>query len=96
MLIHGPTTKSIFALSEIRLRLQDRWWNRVQYALATLLTPREQHFGLVRLPDQFFFLYRPIKVAHDYVLLPIWLLLKRVGFVDSTSDKARTTPNSAS
>jgi hypothetical protein len=72
-----PTAKSIFEVSAFRFRLHDRWWDRIRYVGATLLTPREQHFGLVKLPDHLFFLYYPIKVFHDYVLLPIWLILKR-------------------
>jgi hypothetical protein len=96
MLTRGPTAKSIFELSHNRLRLHDRWWNRVRYAAATMLTPREQHFGLVRLPDRLFFLYYPVKVAHDYILLPIWLLLKRARFVDPTRHNTKTTRQSAS
>lgn len=73
----GPTEKSIFEVSAFRFRLHDRWWDRIRYVGATMLTPREHHFGLVKLPDHLFFLYYPIKVVHDYVLLPIWLILKR-------------------
>jgi len=96
MLARGPTAKSIFELSQNRLRLHDHWWNRVRYAAATMLTPREQHFGLVRLPDRLFFLYCPIKVAHDYILLPIWRLLKRARLVDPTHHNMKTTRKSAS
>ena len=74
----GPTANSIFDVSAFRFRLHDRWGDRVRYVAATMLTPREHHFGIVKLPDRLFFLYCPIKVAHDYVLLPIWLIRKRV------------------
>jgi len=73
----GPTEKSIFEVSAFRFRLHDRWRDRIRYVAATMLTPREHHFGFVKLPDRLFFLYYPIKVVHDYVLLPIWLILKR-------------------
>jgi hypothetical protein len=76
MLQHGPTRNSIFAISRYRFRLHDRRWDGIRYVTATALTPREQHFGLVRLPDRLFFFYSPIKVVHDYILLPIWLLVK--------------------
>ncbi len=73
----APTDKSIFEVSRFRFQLHDRWWDRIRYVGATLLKPREQHFGLVKLPDVLFFLYYPIKVAHDYLLLPIWHILRR-------------------
>jgi hypothetical protein len=73
----GPTTNSIFEVSAFRFRLHDRWWDRIRYVGATMLSPREHHFGLVNVPDRLFFLYYPIKVVHDYILLPIWLILKR-------------------
>lgn len=41
-----------------------------------MLAPRERHFGIVKLPDHLFFLYSAIKVMHDYILLPLWLILK--------------------
>ncbi len=72
-----PTANSIFEVSAFRFRLHDRWWDRIRYLAATMLTPREHHFGLVKLPDRVFFLYYPVKVMHDYVFLPIWLVLKR-------------------
>jgi hypothetical protein len=72
------TGNSIFEVSAFRYRLHDRWWDRIQYVLATLMTPRAQHFGLIKLPDGLIFLYCPIKLIHDYMLLPVWLLFKRV------------------
>ena len=78
ILTAGPTRNSIFEVSRYRFRLHDRWWDRIRYVGATVLTPREHHFGLIKLPDHLFFFYYPIKVIHDYVLLPIWLGLKQV------------------
>jgi hypothetical protein len=77
ILTGGPTAKSIFEVSAFRFWLHDRWRDRIRYVGATMLTPRQHHFGLVKLPDHLFFLYYPIKVVHDYVLLPSWLILKR-------------------
>ena len=68
----------MFEVSRFRYRLHDRWLDRVRYLADTILTPRDQHFSLVPLPDRLFFLYRPLKLVHDYALLPAWLLLKRV------------------
>src|SRR5579863_5261046 len=89
MLNRGPTSKSIFEVSNFRYRLHDRWGDKLRYVAATLLTPRELHFGLVRLPDRLFFLYYPIKVTHDYVLLTLWLLAKRIGGVGAADRKIR-------
>lgn len=89
LLRHGPTSNSIFEVSRNRFRLHDRWGDRLRYVAATLLTPRELHFGLVRLPDPLFFLYYPVKVTHDYVLLPLWLLWKRIGGIGAADRKMR-------
>ena len=83
ILTDGPTAKSIFEVSAFRFRLHDRWWDRIRYVGTTMLTPREHHFGLVKLPDHLFFLYYPIKVVHDYALLPMWLILKRARAIDA-------------
>lgn len=90
ILVRGPTANSIFEVSEYRFRLHDRWWDGIGYVAATVLTPREHHFDLVRLPDHLFFLYHPIKVVHDYILLPIWLVLKRVRAVAAADRRIRS------
>jgi len=72
------TDHPMFEVSRFRFRLHDRWLDRLHYVAMTILTPREQHLGLVRLPDRLFFLYCPLKFVHDYILLPAWLLLKRM------------------
>ena len=70
---------SIYTLTAFRLRMRERTADRVRYVARTLATPRDIHFSLLRLPDALFFLYTPLKLVHDYVLLPVWMLGKRVG-----------------
>jgi hypothetical protein len=70
---------SIYALTTFRLRMRERMADRVRYVVRTIATPRDIHFSLVRLPDGLFFLYTPLKLVHDYALLPVWTLGKRAG-----------------
>jgi hypothetical protein len=67
---------SIFALSRFHLSMRERWRDRLRYVVRTVTTPRRQHFGMVRLPPALFFLYVPLKLGHDYVALPLWLIWK--------------------
>ena len=66
---------SIYHLTSFRRRLRERWRDRLAYQWRTITTPRSQHYALVPLPDALFGLYTPIKLLHDYVLLPIWWLV---------------------
>jgi hypothetical protein len=71
--------ESIYTLSAFRRRMRERAIDRVRYVLRTLATPREMHYSIVTLPDALFFLYTPIKLVHDYLLLPFWTSGKRLG-----------------
>ncbi len=66
---------SIYQVTSFRRRLRERRRDRLAYQWRTITTPRSQHYGLVRLPDALFGLYTPIKLVHDYVLLPLWWLI---------------------
>lgn len=72
----APT--SIYAVSLFRIRMRERLRDRWRYVWRTVTTPRIQHFEMIALPDALFFGYVPIKLIHDYVLLPLWLLAKRL------------------
>ena len=69
---------SIYTLTAFRLRMRERMADRLRYVARTVATPRDIHFSLLRLPDALFFLYTPLKLVHDYALLPVWMLGKRV------------------
>jgi hypothetical protein len=70
--------ESIYALSAFRRRMRERARDRIRYVLRTLATPRDMHYAIVKLPDGLFFLYTPIKLVHDYLLLPFWTSGKRL------------------
>jgi hypothetical protein len=69
---------SIYALSTFRRRMRERLNDRLRYVFRTVTTPREMHYAMVPLPDRLFFLYTPVKLAHDYVALPFWKSGKRL------------------
>jgi hypothetical protein len=50
--------------------------DRLRCLWRTLTTPRFQHYGMIRLPDPLFGGYVVVKLVHDYVLLPLWWLVK--------------------
>jgi hypothetical protein len=65
-------------LTSYRMRVRERLRDRALWVWRTIFTPRVPHFGLVRLPPALSFLYYPIKIVHDYVLLPGWLAVRSV------------------
>jgi hypothetical protein len=67
---------SIYELSRLRFAMRERLRDRLRYVVRTVTTPRTKHFKLMRLPSALLFLYRPIKLGHDYVALPLWLAWK--------------------
>jgi hypothetical protein len=71
-----PPDRNIYNVSAERRRMRERRLDRARYVLRTIATPREAHFRTVRLPDRLFPLYVGVKLLHDYVLLPCWLLGK--------------------
>jgi hypothetical protein len=71
--------ESIYTLSSFRRRMRERAGDRWRYVFRTVMTPREMHYSIMKLPDPLFFLYTPVKVVHDYVLLPFWRSGKRLG-----------------
>jgi hypothetical protein len=67
---------SIYAITRLRLAMRERWGDQLRYVWRTVTTPRVQHFRAVALPDRWFPAYRAVKLLHDYLLLPLWLLVK--------------------
>ena len=63
---------SSYSLSLFRLQMHDQFKDQMSYLVRTITTPRLQHFRTIRLPDSMFFLYYPVKLIHDYMLLPLW------------------------
>lgn len=74
----GGEPASIYAVSLFRLRMRERLRDRWRYIWRTITTPRIQHFEMISLPDALIAGYVPVKLVHDYFLLPLWLLAKRL------------------
>jgi hypothetical protein len=56
--------------------MRERRRDRIAYLLRTIFTPTIEHVTLVSLPRGLRFLYYPLKLAVDYVALPV---RRRVG-----------------
>ncbi len=69
---------SVFTLSGFQWRARERWPDRWRYAAASLTTARLQHLRMVDLPAPLGFTYPVVKIAHDYLALPLWLAGKSV------------------
>jgi hypothetical protein len=63
-----------YRVDRYSLAIRERWSDKLRLLLRTLLTPRAQHYAMVSLPSSMNWLYVPIKVVMDYMLLPIWRL----------------------
>ncbi|MEQ9641755.1 MAG: nucleotidyltransferase family protein [Alphaproteobacteria bacterium] len=73
----GSPKRTNFKIYGFKLRMRERLGDKLRYAARTLFTPRRAHYELVALPDALLFLYYPIRIAHDCLMLPLWLLAKR-------------------
>ena len=70
----GP--ESPWRISRFHWRARERLRDRLRYVARTLTTPEFKHYRMVALPDGLNFLYVPLKLVHDYVVLPLWRLGK--------------------
>lgn len=78
LFVPDRASESIYRLSSFRRRMRERAGDRWRYVFRTVMTPRDLHYSIVKLPDPLFFLYTPVKLVHDYVLLPFWRSGKRL------------------
>ena len=62
---------SIFRRSRFRRRMRERRGDRITYVLRTVFTPTIEDVTLVSLPPALHFLYYPLKLVVDYVVLPV-------------------------
>jgi len=67
-------TGTVRHLSVYHLRSKDSLGDRIRYVWRTVTTPHAAHYRMVRLPDALVGGYVPLKLAHDYVALPLWRL----------------------
>lgn len=78
-LLAGPAElPGLQAVTRFRFRLQDDLPRKLSYVIRTVSMPSDRHFRLVYLAPPLEFLYFPLRWVHDYLLLPVWKLYKRV------------------
>ena len=65
-------------VTRFRLRMRERWRDRAAYVLRTVATPTVEYRRMVPLPPWLEGLYIPIRLLHDYAVLPGWLAAKRL------------------
>jgi ubiquinone/menaquinone biosynthesis C-methylase UbiE len=78
LFLDEPKENNIWVVDALRLKLRERTYDRAQSLWRIITTPRIQHLQIIDLPDKLHWLYYPIKLAYDYVVLPCWKLLKRI------------------
>jgi hypothetical protein len=66
-------TGSVFKFSAEAWLARERLGDRFRYAFRTVTTARVRHFRMIALPERLEFAYPIVKVAHDYMALPLWL-----------------------
>jgi len=57
-------------------QLRERPRDRLRYVWRTMITPRDDHYKMIRLPDALFGGYVVVKLVHDYLLFPPWKVAK--------------------
>jgi len=67
----------LYSPSALRLGMRERARDRALYLFRTVTTPTEKHLRLTNLPPPLWWLYFPLKIAHDYVALPAWQLSRQ-------------------
>jgi hypothetical protein len=73
----GVDVGSVHELSRYHLQARERIGDRVRYVFRSIVTPRDQHFQMIRLPPALVAGYVPVKLVHDFLLLPLWRLGRR-------------------
>jgi len=59
-------------------RSRERWSDRARYVMRSLFATRPAVIGWVDFPPWLSWAYAPLRQVHDYILLPVWQLVKAV------------------
>ncbi len=70
--------RPLFKPNAFSFHARERLRDRVRYVLRSMLAPRPILIQLIRLPDSLLWAYHPTRWVHDYLLLPVWLVWKRI------------------
>lgn len=65
-------------VTRFSLGVRERLNDKTRFLAATIFLPRHLHFRLIPLPAHLFFLAFPIKLLHDYCVIPLWRVVKRI------------------
>ena len=68
----------IWTPGDFHWSMRERLGDRLRYVIRTVSQPRVQHFADIAFPDRFFFLYRPYRLLHDMIALPVWKIIKKL------------------
>jgi hypothetical protein len=74
----SATKGATYDLTSFHFSMRERRIDQARYLVRTLTQPRTRHFDSLPLPDMLFPLYWPYKLAHDYLAMPVWHILKIV------------------
>jgi hypothetical protein len=77
---------SVFRPSRFIWQAHDDLPARLRYLAATLTAVRPHHFRLLKLPPALHFAYPVVRLAHDYLALPLWRAGKAVLRHDRSGD----------
>lgn len=64
--------------NRFRFSIRERFRDKTRYVLRTMLAPQPSLFESIHLPENLFWAYYPTRWVHDYLLLPPWLVWKRL------------------
>lgn len=67
---------SLSHVSKFHWDVRERASDRARYVWRTMTTPQFIHYRMIALPNALGFGYVAVKLVHDYLLLPVWLLGK--------------------
>jgi hypothetical protein len=73
---HGRPLPANDRVHGFRLRMRERWSDRVRYIGRTWLLPRREHIEMVALPRPLVWGYVPLKLVVDCIVGPAWQLVK--------------------
>ena len=66
-----------------RIRVRERWADRLRYVALTLVTPNRYYVQSVSLPSQLWWGYYAVRVGADFAVLPMWKLAKSLKLASS-------------
>ncbi|MBF0265893.1 MAG: nucleotidyltransferase family protein [Gammaproteobacteria bacterium] len=75
--ITNNTDLDIWKPGKFHWSMRERLIDRLRYFFQTISQPRVQYFADIKLPDKLFFLYWPYKLLHDFIVLPVWIFIKK-------------------